>query len=104
MHIYIKFRVLVVLIAALSCTSTLVLGQTYSPYTPEQIKEFNNQPISPEETPMGPVYPGDRPVNQVQKQPFDSRYVRNPEGEQEAEAQGAGSAVPFEPIPATFTY
>lgn len=53
---------------------------------------------------MGPVYPGDRPVNQVQKQPFDSRYVRNPEGEQEAEAQGAGSAVPFEPIPATFTY
>lgn len=104
MHTHIIFRAPVVLIVAVSFTATLVLGQTYSPYTPEQIKEFNNQPISPEETPMGPVYPEDMPVNQVKKQPFDSRYVRNPEGEQEAEAQGAGSAVPFEPIPATFTY
>jgi hypothetical protein len=104
MHIPIQFRAIQVLIVALCFTSTFVLGQTYSPYTPEQIKEFNKQPISPEETPMGPVYPGDMPINQAKKQLFDSRYIRNPEGEQEAEAQGAESAVPFEPIPATFTY
>ena len=82
----------------------LVNGQTFSPYTPAQLQELNQQPISPTETPMGPVYSSPVPVQQVPKQSIDSRYIKNPEGEEEAQAQGAGSAAPFEPIPATIRF
>ena len=81
-----------------------VIAQTFSPYTPEQIQEFNNQPIAPMETPSGPVYLDPPPVSQKPKVPFDSRYVKNPDGEEQAEAQETESAAPFEPIPATFTF
>ena len=39
-----------------------VCGQTFSPYTPAQLQEFNQQPISPTETPMGPIYSNPVPV------------------------------------------
>jgi len=81
-----------------------VIAQTFSPYTPEQIQEFNNQPIAPMETPAGPVYLDPPPVSQKSKPPFDSRYVKNPDGEEQAEAQEVESAAPFEPIPSTFTF
>lgn len=80
------------------------IAQTFSPYTPEQIQQFNNQPIAPVETPAGPVYLERPPVSQKPGVPFDSRYIKNPDGEEQAEAQGAESAAPFEPIPATFTF
>lgn len=82
----------------------LVYGQTFSPYTPNELQELNQQPISPTETPMGPVYSSPVPAQQVPKQSFDSRYIKNPDGEEQAQAQEAGSAAPFEPIPATFTF
>lgn len=82
----------------------LVNGQTYSPYTPAQLQEFNQQPISPTETPMGPVYLSPAPAQQAPKRSLDSRYIKNPDGEEQAEAQEAGSAAPFEPIPATITF
>ena len=53
---------------------------------------------------MGPIYVGGMPANPSAKLNLDSSYVRNPEGEEQAEAQGEESAVPFEPIPATLTY
>lgn len=81
-----------------------VNAQTFSPYTPEQIQDFNKQPIAPMETPAGPVYLDPSPVSQKPKAPFDSRYVKNPDGEEQAEAQEVESAAPFEPIPATFTF
>ena len=81
-----------------------VIAQTFSPYTPEQIQEFNNQPIAPMETPSGPIYLDPPPVSQKPKVPFDSRYVKNPDGEEQAEAQETESAAPFEPIPATFSF
>ena len=84
--------------------SLTAIAQTFSPYTPEQIQEFNNQPIAPMETPAGPVYLDPPPVSQKPKVPFDSRYVKNPDGEEQAEAQEVESAAPFEPIPATFTF
>ncbi len=80
------------------------IAQTYSPYTPAQIQEFNNQPLAPIETPAGPVYMERPPVSQKPNVPLDSRYIKNPEGEEQAEAQGAESAAPFEPIPATITF
>ncbi|OZA14101.1 MAG: hypothetical protein B7Y05_08100, partial [Polynucleobacter sp. 24-46-87] len=49
------------LIFALPMTA---IAQTYSPYTPAQIQEFNNQPIAPIETPAGPVYLERPPVTQ----------------------------------------
>ena len=79
-------------------------AQTFSPYTPAQIQEFNNQAIAPIETPAGPVYREASPVSQKPNPPLDARYIKNPDGEEQAEAQGAESAAPFEPIPATFTF
>jgi hypothetical protein len=83
---------------------SIAIGQTFSPYTPAQIQEFNNQPVAPMETPAGPVYLEGVPAKQRLNMPFDSRYVKNPDGEEQAEAQGIESAVPFEPIPSTFTF
>jgi hypothetical protein len=80
------------------------IAQTFSPYTPEQIQEFNNQPLAPVETPAGPVYLVSPPVSQKPTVPFDSRYIKNPDGEEQAQAEGAESAAPFEPIPAAFTF
>jgi hypothetical protein len=81
-----------------------VIAQTFSPYTPKQIQEFNNQPIAPVETPAGPVYVERPPINQRPSTPVDARYIKNPDGEEQAEAQGAESSAPFEPIPTTFTF
>ncbi|MEY3224371.1 MAG: hypothetical protein RL565_561, partial [Pseudomonadota bacterium] len=43
--------ILVFGIAFSSAISLTAIAQTFSPYTPEQIQEFNNQPIAPMETP-----------------------------------------------------
>jgi len=102
-----SLQVKAMLVGGLTLIFTLpmtAIAQTYSPYTPEQIQEFNNQPIAPIETPAGPVYLERPPVSQKPNVPFDSRYIKNPEGEEQAEAQGAESAAPFEPIPATITF
>lgn len=101
----IKSRAIAVLLVALGLGfPMLVGGQTYSPYTPAQIQEFNQQPIAPAETPMGPVYLNPTPAQQQPRPSFDSRYIKNPDGEEQAEAQGAESAAPFEPIPATIAF
>lgn len=80
------------------------IAQTFSPYTPAQIKEFNSQPIAPIETPAGPVYLEPPPVTQKPNIPFDARYLQRPDGEAQAEAQSTDSVAPFEPIPATITF
>lgn len=80
------------------------IAQTFSPYTPAQIQEFNQQPIAPIETPAGPVYLEPPPVNQKPDVPFDSRYLKRPDGEAQAEAQSTESDAPFEPIPATISF
>jgi len=105
MNIPTQRKAITIIALACSCASPLsAIAQTFSPYTPEQIQEFNRQPIAPIETPAGPVYIDPPPVNQKPKAPFDSRYVKNPDGEEQAEAQEVESAAPFEPIPATFTF
>lgn len=91
-------------LAASSAISLPTIAQTFSPYTPEQVQEFNSQPIAPIETPSGPIYLDPPPVSQKPKAPFDARYVKNPDGEEQAEAQEVESAAPFEPMPATFTF
>lgn len=78
--------------------------QTYSPYTPEQIKAFNEQPLSPTETPEGPIYgPNQAPVAKSQNA-LPKNYVSQQRGEQEAEAQETESATPFDPMAATLRF
>ena len=101
---FLRNSILVLSIIFNSTLSASAIAQTYSPYTPEQIQEFNNQPLSPIETPGGPVYLESPPASQGSKVPFDARYFQNPEGEEQAEAQGSQSAAPFEPIPATIAF
>lgn len=78
-------------------TATPVLSQTYSPYTPEQLKEINGQPLGLEETPMGAIYPGERPPTGQPKPSLGPNYSSQPLGEEEAEAQESGSAAAFDP-------
>lgn len=105
MNTSVRLKAIVIFGMTLSVSFPMtIIAQTFSPYTPEQIQEFNNQPIAPVATPAGPVYLESPPASQKPKVPFDSRYIKNPDGEEQAEAQGAESAVPFEPIPATFTF
>ena len=55
-----------------------VIAQTFSPYTPKKIQEFNNQPIAPTETPASPVYLEPPPVRQKPNASIDSRYIKIP--------------------------
>ena len=90
--------------------STAAMGQansgmtTYSPYTPEQIKEFNNQAISPVEGPFGPVNPSAQQQRAANRKYMDSKYFNQPTGEEEAEAQETESAEPFQPMSPVITF
>ena len=70
---------------------------TYSPYTPGQLREFNNQPISPSEGPFGPVNTPPQDRIQAKQRAKDSKYYNLPEGEEEAEAIETESADPYTP-------
>lgn len=105
MRIPSQFRIIDIVSMAFGfVSSSLVIAQTFSPYTPTQIQEFNSQPIAPIETPAGSVYMESPPINQRPNPAFDARYIKNPDGEEQAQAQGAESAAPFEPIPATIVF
>jgi hypothetical protein len=77
--------------------------QTYSPYTPEQLRELNSQSIFTVEGPMGPVGPGAQ-VLPPQKSSVDSKYFRQPEGEEEAESLETESAEPYQPMQPVITF
>jgi len=78
---------------------------TYSPYTPEQIREFNQQPISPVEGPFGPVNPNVQEQERAAKrQSIDSKYYRQSTGEEEAEALETESAEPYQPMKPVLTF
>lgn len=105
MHIPIQIRVVHVLVTFFVFSLPITaIAQTFSPYTPAQIQEFNNQPIAPIETPAGPVYMETPPVSQKSRSPLDIRYLKNPDGEEQAQALSTESAAPFEPIPTTIAF
>lgn len=70
--------------------------QTFSPYSAQQINEFNHQLISPVEGHFGPVAPNAQEMNLRQKPTLDSKFYNNPEGEDEAEALETESAEPYQ--------
>lgn len=89
-------------LAALGQTSSGMT--TYSPYTPEQIREFNKQAISPAEGPFGPVDPTVQQQRAANRQSIDSKYYRQPTGEEEAEALETESADPYQPMSPTISF
>ncbi len=94
------------------CIGVSVLGQTpsnqgvqtFSPYTPEQLKSFNDQKISPAEGPFGPADLNQQQLNLQQKPRLNSKYFNLPAGEQEAEALETESADPYEPMTPTVSF
>lgn len=72
-------------------------SQTFAAYTPEQLREFNNQPVSPAEGPFGLVATPLRETELTKKPPSNSKYFSPPQGEQEAEAIETQSADPYTP-------
>lgn len=85
-------------VSAMAQTSAPVGMETYSPYTPEQIQEFNNQAISPVEGPLGPVAPNAGNLNLQKQSSLDSKYYSQPKGEEEAESLEVESAQPYQPM------
>ena len=92
---------LVFCLALASCSATQGPppkgSQTSSAYTSEQLREFNNQPISPVEGPFGPVAMPEREMDLTKQPPENSKYFSPPQGEQEAEAIETQSAEPYTP-------
>ncbi len=72
-------------------------SQTSAVYTPEQLREFNNQPVALSEGPFGPVATPPPKQGMTKKTPGNSKYFSQPEGEQEAEAIETQSADPYTP-------
>jgi hypothetical protein len=78
--------------------------ETYSPYTPGQLREFNSQPLSPVEGPMGPVSPSSQSGNLRKQVPDSSNFFSQPQGEEEAEALETQSADPYQPMKPVMTF
>ncbi|OWS71212.1 hypothetical protein CBI31_00340 [Polynucleobacter campilacus] len=72
-------------------------SQTSAVYTPEQLREFNNQPVALSEGPFGPVATPPPKQGLTKKSPGESKYFSQQNGEQEAEAIETQSADPYTP-------
>ena len=77
---------------------------TYSPYSPRQIQEFNKQSLSPVEGPFGPVDPKAEDLRIAKERALDSKFYRQPQGEQEAEAIEMQSADPYQATKPVLTF
>ena len=96
-----------VLISIAACTQAPPLppgSTTTSPYTSEQIKEFNNQALSPVEGPFGRVDPRAEDLRLAKERALDSKLYNQPKGEQEAEALEMQSADPYQATKPVFTF
>ncbi len=78
--------------------------QTYSPYTPGQLQELNSQPLSPAESPFGPIVPNTQEFNLSKKPAPDAKYYNQPVGEEEAEALELQSADPYQSSKPVITF
>ena len=99
MNIYLRLAFCLTL---LSCSVTSQTpppkgSQTSAVYTPEQLSEFNNQPVAYSEGPLGPVATPSLQQGLTKKMPGNSKYFSQPDGEQEAEAIETQSADPYTP-------
>ena len=82
-----------------ACTQTPIKppgSTTFSPYTPQQIQEFNKQTLSPVEGPFGPVDPRAEDLRIAKERASDAKFYNQPQGEQEAEALETQSVDPYQ--------
>lgn len=79
-------------------------SKTFSPYTPQQIQEFNHQTLSPVEGPFGPVDPRAEDARIAKERAADSKLYSQPQGEEEAEAIETQSADPFQVTKPVMTF
>ena len=96
-----------ILMSISACTQTPPLpsgSTTYSPYTSQQIKEFNHQPLSPVEGPFGPVDPRAEDQRIAKEREADTKLYNQPEGEEEAEALEMQSADPYQSSSPVITF
>lgn len=90
-----------------ACTQTPLKppgSTTFSPYTPGQIQEFNQQTLSPVEGPFGPVDPRAEDARIAKERAADSKFYSQPQGEEEAEAIEAQSAAPYQVTKPVITF
>lgn len=99
---------LILLFTGLSaCTQTPIKppgSTTFSPYTPEQIQEFNKQTLSPVEGPFGPVDPRAEDLRIAKERALDAKFYNQPQGEEEAEALETQSADPYQATKPVITF
>ena len=90
---------LLFLIGVSACTQTPPNpsgSTTFSPYSPQQIQEFNRQTLSPVEGPFGPVDPRAEDARIAKERAADAKFYSQPQGEEEAEAVETQSADPYQ--------
>lgn len=102
-----KLSSILLLIGISACSQAPPLppgSTTYSPYSPQQIQEFNKQSLSPVEGPFGPVDPKAEDLRIAKERALDSKFYRQPQGEQEAEAIEMQSADPYQATKPVLTF
>ena len=102
-----KLSACLLLTSVLACTQTPPKppgSTTFSPYSPQQIQEFNKQTLSPVEGPFGPVDPRAEDLRIAKERALDSKFYNQPEGEEEAEALETQSADPYQATKPVITF
>ena len=79
-------------------------SRTSAIYSPEQLREFNNQPLALTEGPFGPVATPPQKQSLTKKPAGDAKYFSQPQGEQEAEAIETQSAEPYTPMTPVYRF
>lgn len=96
-----------ILISITACTQAPPLppgSTTKSPFTPQQIKEFNSQMLSPVEGPFGPVAPNANDSDLAKQRALNAKYYNQPDGESEAEALETQSFDPYQATKPVLTF
>jgi len=77
---------------------------TFSPYSPGQIQEFNQQTLSPVEGPFVPVDPRAEDLRIAKERTLDTKFYNQPQGEEEAESLETQSADPYQATKPVITF
>ena len=104
---FLKLIPLILLMGISACTHTPPKPPgsiTFSPYTPGQIQEFNQQPLSPVEGPFGPVDPRAEDLRIAKERAMDAKFYNQPKGEVEAEALETQSTDPYQAVRPIITF